>query len=107
MIDYTLLPRAEVTERTLRARAWEVVISAYNSSPRVSAAWAAVNAESRIWAIHAEYGYTEGELPQDGAVIGSEGVDESEFAYQLVRAADPKPGRRLLHRKSVAMIGLS
>ena len=85
MRDYTLFSRCEMSHEKISGNSWDVFVSAYNSSPRVSALWQAVNSSKRIWAVHREYGYASAEMPTGGDVVTSVGMsDEAEFVMSIL-----------------------
>lgn len=72
---------------------WDVFISAYNASDRVSEVFRKVSAEEKFWAIFPEYNFVDHELPNCGVIANIEGVNEVEQINSLVDKA------RLIERK--------
>lgn len=93
--DYSLLRKAEYKLDSF-TDSWDVFVSAYNSSERVTSVFAAAQAPVKHWLLHPEYSYTEGEHPSDGRVFAPLKSRESDFWLQYFEwAHELRPGVRI------------
>jgi hypothetical protein len=74
------MKRREVSPADLNGLQYDLFLSAYNSSERVSAVFAAVRAKRHIWLLHPEYCYDKTERPSGESYIGGDGT-EMEFWF--------------------------
>lgn len=87
-MDYSLLRRSQFHGNDLNALPrWDVFISAYNKSQRVTSVFAKVSAGRKDWLVHPEYDFAESEIPAEGAVLGST-RDEAEFWHEYFESVD-------------------
>ena len=84
--DYALFRKSLHSAYDLDRLRFDVLISGYNSSPRVNELWARVSATHRIWIDHVEYGFSKGEIPDADALHdGLDGEGEIDFWLRLIR----------------------
>lgn len=82
MIDYSLLHRELFpADRVGELPEWDVFLSAFNHSERVTAVFAAARAGAKEWLIHPEYAFRDDELPS-GTVRKLEPRDEADFWHE-------------------------
>jgi len=66
---------------------WDVFISAFNSSERVSSVFSKVNAGQKHWLMFPEYVYEVSEYPTEGLIYSSTENQESEFIHAFIKQA--------------------
>ncbi|TMK38567.1 MAG: hypothetical protein E6G56_14345 [Actinobacteria bacterium] len=92
-LDYRILYREELSgdELAERSREWTLFISAVNDTERVRDIFAQVNAASKHWLVHDEYGYAADELPTDDCFRPGL-ANEAEFWHTYAQQANPDTG---------------
>lgn len=105
-MDYTYFCREVVGRQDLERGDWTSAIVAYNVSARVQELWSWLpGTTTKIWALHSEYGFGPGELPQ-GTVVSSVGLNEAEFSDALIQELESRTGQPIgLHRLVVDITG--
>lgn len=96
MIDYSIFYRRELNLVTLAASdAFDVFISAYNSTVRVQSVFDKIPAARKIWLVHPEYQYLEEELPNQVEMVRPTFNDEREQVRALLDFVGPLDGRKI------------
>jgi hypothetical protein len=93
-IDYSLLKREEHPGTDLSGLPrWDIFISAFNQSGRVTELFSQVDASRKEWLVHPEYALDVGDLPVGESVSVLESRDEAEFwaSAFIALAADSWP----------------
>lgn len=86
----SILYRAGSGKRLLGSDSnYDVFISAFNLSERVSHTFNRVNAARKYWLIHNEYGFAKEELPADAQLLSSASVTEADFILEAFDQIDP------------------
>ena len=80
-IDYSLFEREETSLDDLASEEYDVFISSYNSSLRVTNVFDEIVAASKHWLVHPEYEFSADEVPTTGECFF--GVDESEIDFWI------------------------
>lgn len=78
MKDYTYLYKEELPVGEVWPERWDIFISSYNESERVRRVYDKINAATKHWIIHAEYGYEATKLPV-GEIFQNEADQEGDF----------------------------
>ena len=76
--------RRQLHPEDLPSLRYDLLLSAFNSSERVTRPFADVSAARRIWLVHSEYGYDPDEMP-DGEKYLCNGVTEFEFWFNAIK----------------------
>ena len=67
--DYLAFTRVEYSLSELKnAGPWDIFLSAFDGTERVCAPFKAIQASSKYWIVHEEYGFQQDEYP-DGAIL--------------------------------------
>ena len=105
-MDYTYFRREVVERSNIEASDWTVAVVAYNESARVRELWDRLPAATtKIWALHREYGFT-GERRPQGLVVDSTGLNEAEFADELIAEIGRRTNQPLAdHRLAIDITG--
>ena len=83
-MDYTLLRKQVFAPGELgQLPTWDVFLSAYNQSYRVTHIFDVVASHEKHWLVHPEYGFAESDLPTSGPVWKLTSRDEAEFWEQF------------------------
>ena len=82
MHDYTHFYRRELPINKRWPDSWDIVISAFNNSERVTRVFEMMNATEKHWIVHTEYGYAESELSIRNP-FRSEAENEAEFILEF------------------------
>lgn len=87
-IDYSLFYRRAVDIDSLQDDLveFDVYISAFNSSQRVTKVFSEVRAKKKIWLIHPEYAYTADEMPQEASIVTPTDTNEISQTNALLSA---------------------
>lgn len=87
MIDYTYFYKStlSVDASWSSAEKWDVFLSAYNSSERVSAVFEKVQASQKIWIMLHEYMYSHTEHPHGSLFFPDNKGDEASCAKKLIK----------------------
>lgn len=106
MIPYTYFERELIPDDALQQLDSTGLIAAFNSSERVRRLWETFSPSiPRVWAVHHEYKFSDDELPQ-GAAVRSEGLNEADFADELIKRIVNESGTELCrHRLAVDITG--
>jgi hypothetical protein len=85
-IDYRISYREQLDLRgvTERSSDWSLLVSAFNTSERVTRVFDSCRTGERHWLAHQEYGFSDSELPQ--GCICPTGSDEAEFWVDFLAA---------------------
>ena len=87
MRDYSLLRRSTYKPGELdRLPEWDLFLSAYNGSERVTTVFEVVRAAEKDWLVHAEYGLGDTAVPQDSSSWRADPADEAEFWREYLDA---------------------
>jgi hypothetical protein len=78
-LDYTIFYKSRLSAQDLSAQGWDIFISAFNLSDRVTQVFKQIQATRRMWVVHREYGLTEAELPKNEEVFRSDALNEADF----------------------------
>lgn len=89
--DYSMFARRKFAPDDLGALKFDVLISAYNDSPRVDAVHQGVAAADKRWIAHGEYQYEPEELPE-GAWCTREGESAAEAWIRYFAECPVDPG---------------
>ena len=84
-MDYSIFYRWPIEKSQPIPGDWDVFLSAYNRSERVSSVFERVTAKRKIWVIHQEYAIPETELPPKAEIFDYQGADEAEFCVELFK----------------------
>ena len=87
-IEYGLLRRDVIKPTHLKTlQPWDLLISAYNQSERVIAAFDEIPAVIKHWIIHPEYDFSAASIPTNGFVHHATARDEADFWHEYFGAA--------------------
>jgi hypothetical protein len=95
MVDYTVFYK-ESSDPSAVIGDWDIFISAYNETDRVKHVFDATRATEKHWLIHAEYGFSDSEIPSGSNVYASPAdVREDDYISgfaeaRLARVADAR-----------------
>jgi len=87
VIDYTIFYKEKVRSPAEINGRWDVFISAFNESERVTAVFEAVQSTEKHWLIHPEYGFAAYELPSGDHIFPSQHLHEADFILEYTAAA--------------------
>jgi hypothetical protein len=94
-LDYNIFYKAELPlNRAWTSPAWDIFISAFNSSERVSTTFQRVTARRKYWIIHNEYQYSDSERPSGNLFVCAE-ENEAPFIRNLVDYIERDAGAKL------------
>jgi hypothetical protein len=95
-IDYQILYRQQIsaTEIEERSKKWDLFISAFNTSDRVTQVFDHCRAAERHWIAHPEYNFAEEELPE--GCFRPESKNEAEFWSEYVELSGVNFGDGLI-----------
>ena len=99
MPDYTIFYKTPILPTEPIADRWDLFISAFNPSERVTAMFDRVTARRKIWLVHQEYGLQESELPKKGEVYRPSSAEEAGFVAEFFEEL----GEELLENKRVCV----
>lgn len=85
MKDYTYLYRTELDIAEDWTDSWDVFISAFDNSQRVTSTYSKVQAREKYWLVHNEYGLPANAVP--GGAFNSATENEAEFVREFVDTA--------------------
>lgn len=92
------LYRASSSKRPLQAgQKYDVLISAFNLSERVTSTFDRIDAARKYWVIHNEYNFDRSELPSNAPALSSGALAEADFILDTLSQITPhlEPGLRL------------
>lgn len=88
-MDYSLYYRKELDLNAFRDwDKWDLFLSAYNKSDRVTGAFEKVNAHRKLWLSYPEYELLQSELPSEHEVLHIEGESETDQLMSLTQQVD-------------------
>ncbi len=92
MLNVDLLFRVANGKRhfTPSAKSYDIYISAFNLSQRITHTFNAAQARNKYWVIHNEYNLLPHELPNTGARLISAAAAESDFIIDVLEQIEPK-----------------
>lgn len=76
---------------------YDLFISAFNLSERVSSVFEKIQADKKYWIIHNEYHFDDNELPVNGQLLRSDADAEADFIIEIFDGIEPRPvpGQRI------------
>ncbi len=93
-MDFTIFYKDCVSLQSLGIARWDCLISAYNTTDRVTQVFAATSATHKQWVIHREYEFKESEYPRDGVVFAAPDLSrEDDFVHKLLDSMPPLVGK--------------
>ena len=85
MVDYTIFYKSCVKGQSDPIPGeFDLFLSAYNGSERVSNVFHRVQAKKKVWIIHQEYRFRASELPKTGQLLCCDGIDEAAACRNLL-----------------------
>jgi hypothetical protein len=82
MKDYTYLYRNELGINEEWAQSWDVFISAFDNSERVTRTFGKAQAREKFWLVHKEYGFLPSVMPPEAFTSNAE--NEADFVREFV-----------------------
>ena len=83
--SYSILYRSELDLNDIgNNEEWDLFISAFNNSERVTSVFAAANAHEKHWLIHNEYGFRPEDYPNADVVFKSPEIHEAEYLNEYL-----------------------
>lgn len=84
-MDYSFYYREDLTAEA-EIHGFDLFLSAYNSSERLTTVFDSVRSENKFWLIFPEYEFLPEELPDNGVIIQIEGENEAVQGLQIYKA---------------------
>lgn len=78
MSDFTIFYKRQLPLQQNWTQTWDIFVSAFNSSERVTRVFEKVNSSRKIWLVSPQYGYAQNELPS-GDTFVSDLENEADF----------------------------